>query len=86
MANNKKPPSSSVKPPEKKEPPKPLKPGSKAPISGQFAEQKQGKQTGTEVTSTKGNRLPPPPNGGKGVTYTPVDPTKNGSGQPGKKK
>jgi len=47
-----------------------LKPGSKAPESGQYKSTK----TGNEVTSTKGRPLPPGP---KGTTYKIVDPTKH---------
>jgi len=47
-----------------------LKPGMKAPISGQY------KNTGTktEVTSVKGEKLPPGP---KGSTYNLTDKTKH---------
>jgi hypothetical protein len=52
---------------------KPLKPGMKAPTSGQYRNTK----TGYEVTVTKGERLPPSPV--KGATYKLVDPTKHKS-------
>ena len=47
-----------------------LRPGNKAPDSGQF----RGSKTGAEVTSVKGERLPPGP---KGTRYTLVDATKH---------
>lgn len=57
---------------------KPLKPGQKAPASGQYQQigPKGGK--GKEVTTVKGEPLPPAPT--KGSTYKLVDPTKNKSG------
>lgn len=57
---------------------KPLKPGQKAPASGQYQQigPKGGK--GKEVTTVKGEPLPPSP--AKGSTYKLVDPTKNKSG------
>jgi hypothetical protein len=57
---------------------KPLKPGQKAPASGQYQQigPKGGK--GKEVTTVKGEPLPPSPT--KGSTYKLVDPTKNKSG------
>ena len=56
-----------------------LKPGQKAPQSGQY--QKVGPRggKGDEVTVTKGEPLPPAPS--KGTTYNLVDPTKNKSGK-----
>ncbi len=56
-----------------------LKPGQKAPNSGQY--QKIGPRggKGDEVTSVKGEPLPPTDT--KGTTYTLVDPTKNKSGR-----
>lgn len=56
-----------------------LKPGEKAPHSGQY--QKVGPRggKGDEVTVTKGEPLPPTPS--KGTTYNLVDPTKNKSGK-----
>lgn len=55
-----------------------LKPGQKAPASGQYQQigPKGGK--GKEVTTVKGEPLPPTPT--KGSTYKLVDPTKNKSG------
>jgi hypothetical protein len=52
-----------------------LKPGTTTPTSGQYQTigPKGGK--GTEVTSTKGNPLPPAPKAGS--TYKLVDPTKH---------
>jgi hypothetical protein len=52
-----------------------LKPGQTAPASGQY--QKVGPRggKGAEVTSVKGEPLPPTPV--KGTTYTLVDPTKH---------
>jgi len=56
-----------------------LKPGEKAPKSGQY--QKVGPRggKGNEVTVTKGEPMPPAPT--KGTTYKLVDPTKNKSGK-----
>jgi len=48
-----------------------LKPGMKAPQSGQYRNTK----TGYEVTVSKGERLPPSPV--KGAKYVLVDPTKH---------
>ena len=48
-----------------------LRPGNKAPDSGQY----RGSKTGGEVTSVRGERLPPGP---KGTRYRLVDPTKHG--------
>ncbi len=52
-----------------------LKPGQTAPTSGQY--QKIGPRggKGPEVTSVKGEHLPPTPT--KGTTYKLVDPTKH---------
>lgn len=52
-----------------------LKPGQTAPVSGQY--QKIGPRggKGVEVTSVKGEPLPPTPV--KGTTYKLVDPTKH---------
>ena len=47
-----------------------LPPGSTTPTSGQY----KNSETRQEVTSTKGNPLPPGP---KGSTYDLVDPTKH---------
>ena len=57
---------------------KQLKPGNKAPLSGQYQQigPKGGK--GPEVTVVKGEPLPPGPKGG---SYVVVDPTKNKSGR-----
>ena len=57
---------------------KTLKPGQKAPASGQYQQigPKGGK--GKEVTTVKGEPLPPTPS--TGSTYKLVDPTKNKSG------
>jgi hypothetical protein len=49
---------------------KKLPPGTPTPQSGQY----QNSKTGNEVTSTRGNPLPPGP---KGSTYNLVDPTKH---------
>lgn len=56
-----------------------LTPGTPAPKSGQY--QQVGPRGGVvkEVTSVKGERLPPAPS--KGSTYKLVDPTKNKSGR-----
>ena len=56
-----------------------LKPGQKVPKSGQY--QKIGPRggKGDEVTSVKGEPLPPTET--KGTTYTLVDATKNKSGR-----
>lgn len=52
-----------------------LRPGEKAPESGQYAKVgPRGGKTGLEVTSTKGNPLPPAK---KGETYRLVDRTKH---------
>ncbi len=56
-----------------------LKPGEKAPASGQYVTNGPRGGKGKEVTSEKGNPLPPTPK--KGYTYTLVDPTKNESGE-----
>jgi len=48
-----------------------LRPGNTAPDSGQYRNSK----TGGEVTSVKGEPLPPSPQ--KGATYKLVDPTKH---------
>jgi len=59
--------------------PKGLKPGQPAPASGQYQRigPKGGK--GPEVTSVKGEPLPPTSK--PGSTYTLVDPSKNKSGK-----
>jgi len=57
-----------------------LKPGDKAPRSGQYEiVGPRGGHTGEERTSTRGNPLPPTPQPGQG--YVLVDPTKNSSGK-----
>ena len=56
-----------------------LKPGQKAPGSGQVEiVGPRGGKTGEERTTTKGNPLPPTPKPGQ--RYVPVDGTKNKSG------
>ncbi len=57
-----------------------LKPGQKAPISGQYlVVGPRGGKTNKEVTSIKGKILPPTTQTGQ--TYIPVDPTRNKSGK-----
>jgi hypothetical protein len=57
-----------------------LKPGNKAPKSGQYEEVgPRGGGTGHEVTSEKGNPLPPTQKPGN--AYKLVDGTKNKSGR-----
>ena len=59
---------------------KPMKPGTKAPSSGQVEiVGPRGGRTGDERTTTRGNPLPPTPKPGQG--YIMVDPTKNGAGR-----
>ena len=54
----------------------PLKPGQKAPASGQYGVHgPRGGKTGTEVTVTEGERLPPTPKPNQ--TYTLDDKTKH---------
>lgn len=53
--------------------PRPLRPGTLTPTSGQYVNSK----TGTEVTSTQGNPLPPGPKGSKFIL---VDATKHQNG------
>ncbi|QDS94140.1 hypothetical protein FF011L_29180 [Roseimaritima multifibrata] len=55
-----------------------LKPGEKAPASGQYQEIGPLGQEGHEVTVVKGEPLPPTTTAGS--TYTIVDRTKNKSG------
>lgn len=58
-----------------------LKPGSHAPVSGQYEiVGSRGGYTGTERTSVKGDTLPPTPKPGQ--TYRLADGTKNGWGAP----
>jgi hypothetical protein len=55
-----------------------LNPGTKTPISGQYEKRgPRGGRTGHEVTSTKGNTLPP---AGRGETFDLVDRTKHRRG------
>lgn len=57
----------------------PLKPGSKAPASGQYEIiGSRGGHTGTERTVVRGEPLPPTPKQGQG--YVIADRTKNGAG------
>lgn len=62
--------------------PKPtgLKPGQKAPASGQYIAVGPRGGKGNEVTSVKGEPLPP--TNQRGSTYTLVDPSNNKSGKP----
>jgi len=54
------------------------KPGQKAPVSGQYGVVgPKGGKTGTEVTVTKGETLPPTPKPGQGFVL--VDKTKHKS-------
>ncbi len=54
------------------------KPGQKAPVSGQYGiVGPKGGKTGTEVTVTKGETLPPTPKPGQGFVL--VDKTKHKS-------
>jgi hypothetical protein len=56
------------------------RPGEKAPASGQYEiVGSRGGRTGKERTVTRGEPMPPTPQGGQG--YILVDPTKNGSGK-----
>lgn len=62
-----------------------LKPGQKAPASGQYpVVGPRGGKTGTEITSVQGHKLPPTPKAGQ--SYGKPDLTKNGSGTGAKKK
>lgn len=55
---------------------RPLPPGTKTPVSGQWAEVgPRGGRIGTEITSTKGNPLPPSSQPGNKFVLT--DPTKH---------
>lgn len=56
-----------------------LKPGQEAPKSGQYQEVGPRGGRGREVTSVKGESLPPTTKSGS--TYTLVDPSKNKSGR-----
>ena len=56
-----------------------IRPGEKAPKSGQYEViGPRGGHTGKEVTSVKGNVMPPTKSGG---AFNLVDPTKNKSGK-----
>ena len=55
------------------------KPGEKAPRSGQYQQIGPHGGKGKEVTTVKGEPLPPTPS--KGMKYKLVDPTKNKSGR-----
>jgi YjzC-like protein len=55
-----------------------FRPGETAPRSGQYREVDPQGEKGREVTSVKGEPLPPTTE--PGSTYTLVDPTKNKSG------
>jgi hypothetical protein len=56
-----------------------LRPGQKAPASGQYIEIGPRGGRGAEVTSVRGEPLPP--SNQKGSTYALVDATKNKSGR-----
>lgn len=56
-----------------------LKPGTQAPHSGQYQEIGPRGGKGREVTTVKGEPLPPTTKAGS--TYTLVDPSKNKSGR-----
>jgi hypothetical protein len=56
-----------------------IRPGQKAPASGQYQQIGPRGGKGPEVTSVKGE--PMPPSHQKGATYTLVDPSKNKSGK-----
>lgn len=56
-----------------------LKPGNEAPKSGQYVEIGPRGGKGREVTSVKGEPLPPTTQ--QGASYKLVDPTKNKSGR-----
>jgi hypothetical protein len=56
-----------------------LKPGQTAPASGQYQQIGPRGGQGREVTTVKGERLPPCTR--PGSTYTLVDPSKNKSGR-----
>jgi hypothetical protein len=62
---------------------KPLKPGSKAPVSAQYEiVGPRGGHTGKERTVVRGEPLPPTPKAGGG--YRIADRTKNGAGRSSK--
>jgi hypothetical protein len=56
-----------------------LKPGQTVPVSGLYIQVGPKGGKGSEVTSVKGEPLPPAPT--KGTTYTLVDPAKHASGR-----
>lgn len=56
-----------------------IKPGEKAPRSGQYQQVGPRGGKGKEVTTVKGERLPPTQK--KGTRYDLVDPTDNKSGR-----
>lgn len=56
-----------------------LKPGEKAPASGQYQEIGPRGGKGREVTTVKGEKMPPSTK--PGSTYNLVDPSKNKSGR-----
>ena len=56
-----------------------LKPGQRAPASGQYGQVGPRGGKGREVTAVRGEPLPPTTK--KGSTYKLVDPTKNKSGR-----
>ena len=56
-----------------------LRPGQKAPASGQYGQVGPRGGKGREITAVKGEPLPPTTK--KGSTYKLVDPTKNKSGR-----
>lgn len=56
-----------------------LKPGEKAPASGQYQEIGPRGGEGREVTTVKGEKMPPSTKSGS--TYRLVDPSKNKSGR-----
>jgi hypothetical protein len=56
-----------------------LRPGQDAPASGQYQQIGPRGGKGREITSVKGEPLPPGP--AKGTTYKLVDATKNKSGK-----
>ena len=60
--------------------PSQMKPGEKAPRSGQYQEMGPRGGKGREVTVVRGEPLPPTTTPNR--TYTLVDPTKNKSGMP----
>lgn len=56
-----------------------FKPGQTAPVSAQYGVYGPRGGYKGEITSTKGNTLPPSER--PGYVYRPVDPVKNGSGK-----